>query len=246
MLESNRVAGKAVRWLARMSNAVYTPGHVEGLPESRVKPMGIPIRQELRIEKSDKGIVRERTTILVMGGSQGAKCINQAVCDTLPHLKEFSSQIQFIHLCGTSAEEIDATYRKHGIQARVMAFHHKMEELYGECDLVVCRSGGSTLAELTAIGLASILIPFEKAADGHQYKNALAMESAGACKLLQERELTGESLGKTILSCLRNAEEIRHISQNARAIGKPNAAEDIARDLLNLIKTKRCQPVASR
>src|SRR6267142_154278 len=202
--ESNAVPGKANRWTARVVNAVMM-GFKECapfFPKTRTEVTGTPVRTELvRLDRADArqklGLREDLTTLLIMGGSQGASGINQAVIKSLPALH--SAQLQVIHLAGTRDERLVAdNYQREKIPAHVAAFHHSMEEVYSAADLAIARSGAASLAELAAFSLPAILIPYPYAAEDHQTKNAEIFVRAGAAVLLRESDLTAELLAQKI------------------------------------------------
>src|SRR6476646_3476099 len=189
--ESNAIPGKANKLTARMVRAVLL-GFKECaafFPNARTEVTGTPIRKELRpVDRSAArqklGLREDLTTLLVMGGSQGASGINQAVIKSLPALHDLP--IQIIHLSGTRDERLVAdNYQREKIPAYVAAFHHAMEELYSAADFAIARSGAASLAELATCSLPSILIPFPYAAEDHQTKNAEIFVNAGAALLLK-------------------------------------------------------------
>src|SRR5206468_2568720 len=201
---SNAIPGKANRVTARMVRAVLL-GFKECapfFPRARTEITGTPIRKEL--EPMDKKLARQKlglredlTTLLIMGGSQGASGINQAVIKSLPALHD--AQIQVIHLAGTREERLVAdNYQREKIPAYVSAFHHRMEEVYSAADFTVARSGAASLAEFAFFGLPGILIPFPYAADDHQSRNAQIFVRADAAVLLKESELSGDLLARKI------------------------------------------------
>ena len=158
-------------------------------PKARTEITGTPIRNELK--RVDRELARQKlglqagvTTMLVMGGSQGASGINQAMIKSLPLLRPAAAGLQVIHLSGTRDERLVAdSYRREQIPAYVAAFHHHMEEVYSAADFAVARSGAASLAELAFFGLPSIFIPFPYAADDHQTRNAEIFAARGRCVL---------------------------------------------------------------
>src|SRR5262245_58448378 len=176
--ESNAVPGKANRWTARLVNAVLL-GFQECapfFPKTRTEITGTPVRTELvPLDRADSrrrlGLQDDLPTLLVMGGSQGASGINQALIKALPFLQ--GMPLQVIHLSGRRDERLVAdNYRRENVPAYIGAFHHQMEEVYSAADLVVARAGAASLAEFAAFSLPGILIPFPYAADDHQTRNA--------------------------------------------------------------------------
>jgi UDP-N-acetylglucosamine--N-acetylmuramyl-(pentapeptide) pyrophosphoryl-undecaprenol N-acetylglucosamine transferase len=232
--ESNAIPGKANRLAARMVRAVLL-GFKEAaqfFPKTRTEITGTPIRSELKpvdrqLARQKLGLQAELATMLVMGGSQGASGINQAIIKSLPVLR--NALLQVIHLSGTRDERLVAdNYRRERIPAYVAAFHHHMEEVYSAADFTVARSGAASLAELAFFGLPSILIPFPYAADDHQTRNAEIVARAGAAIVLKESELTPELLSQKVLEMIGHPERIRQMSQRSLTLAAQDAAARIA------------------
>src|SRR5213596_4024690 len=228
--ESNAVPGKANRWTARMVNAVML-GFKECapfFPKTRTEITGTPVRTDLvRLDRADArrklGLQEELPTLLVMGGSQGASGINQALIKALPFLRGVS--VQVIHLSGARDERLVAdNYRRENVSARVAAFHHRMEEVYSAGDLLVARAGAASLAEFAAFSLPGILIPFPYATDDHQTRNAEIYARAEAAVLLKESELSGELLARKIRELIENPEQIQRMSANCSRLAPKDAA----------------------
>jgi UDP-N-acetylglucosamine--N-acetylmuramyl-(pentapeptide) pyrophosphoryl-undecaprenol N-acetylglucosamine transferase len=232
--ESNAIPGKANRLAAKMVRAVLL-GFKEAaqfFPKVRTEITGTPIRTELK--RLDQQSVRQKlglqagvTTMLVMGGSQGASGINQAIAKLLPLLKDASLQV--IHLSGARDERlVGDNYRREEIPAFVAAFHHHMEEVYSAADFAVARAGAASLAELAFFGLPSILIPFPYAADDHQTRNAEIFARAGAAIVLKESELTPELLSQKIHAMVDHPEQVRRMSERCANLTPRDAANRIA------------------
>jgi UDP-N-acetylglucosamine--N-acetylmuramyl-(pentapeptide) pyrophosphoryl-undecaprenol N-acetylglucosamine transferase len=229
--ESNAIPGKANRLTARMVRAVLL-GFKECapfFPRSRTEVTGTPIRTELK--RVDRHVAREKLglrhdlpTLLVMGGSQGASGINQAIIKTLPSLH--GMPLQVIHLSGTRDERLVAdNYRRENIPAFVAPFHHHMEELYSAADFSIARAGAASLAELAFFALPGILIPYPYAAEDHQTRNAEIFARADAAVLLKESELSGDSLARKIKDFIGDAQMLRRMSENCARLAPKNAAE---------------------
>ena len=170
-------------------------------------------------------------TLLVFGGSQGSKIINDAVVAALPHLPG-ADRLRIVHQTGVAMREsIAAAYAKAGREAEVVEFLDDMERRFAEADLIVSRSGATTCAELTAAGKAAVLIPFAKAADDHQRSNAVALESAGAARMIEEKDFTGERLAETVTNILGDPGRLAAMEDASRAVARPDAAARVA-DLL--------------
>ena len=166
------------------------------------------------------------TNMLVMGGSQGASGINQAMIKSLPALD--GAALQVIHLTGARDERLVAdNYRRAKLPAFVAAFHHRMEELYSAADFAIARSGAASLAELAAFALPAILIPFPYAADDHQTRNAEVFVKAGAAIVVRESEILDDVLGQKLLSFVKDQGSLQRMSQNAAKLSTRNAASAV-------------------
>lgn len=167
-------------------------------------------------------------TVLILGGSQGAKAINDCVVGALPLLAAAASRLSFIHQTGVRDYNAVVAARDGGSPGEVCAFIDDMPTALARADVVVSRSGAMTVAELAAAGKASVLIPFPGAADRHQLENARAMERAGAARVIEDRDLTSERLVREIEGLLAQPERLAEMETKARALGRPDAAERIA------------------
>ena len=232
--ESNAVPGKANRWTARMVNAVML-GFKECapfFPKTRTEITGTPVRTELvRLDRADArlklGLQKELPTLLVMGGSQGASGINQALIKALPFLQGLPLQI--IHLSGTRDERLVAdNYRRENVPAYIGAFHHRMEEVYSAADVVVARAGAASLAEFAAFSLPSILIPFPYATDDHQTRNAEIYAHADAAIILKQSEISGELLARKIRELVQSPQRLKQIAANCARLAPKDAAGCVA------------------
>jgi UDP-N-acetylglucosamine--N-acetylmuramyl-(pentapeptide) pyrophosphoryl-undecaprenol N-acetylglucosamine transferase len=169
--------------------------------------------------------------LLVFGGSQGSRILNRALVAALGHLPG-PERIRIVHQTGEAMrDEVAAAYAAAGREAEVLAYLDDMESRVANADLVVCRSGATTCAELTAAGRASVLVPFAQAADDHQKSNAQALEAAGAARMVEEKNLTGESLAAAILEALETPEHLGRMEGASRSLARCDAAARVA-DLL--------------
>jgi UDP-N-acetylglucosamine--N-acetylmuramyl-(pentapeptide) pyrophosphoryl-undecaprenol N-acetylglucosamine transferase len=231
--ESNAVPGRANRMTARMVRAVLL-GFKECapfFPKARTEVTGTPIRTELqRLDRSvalaKLGLRDDLPTLLVMGGSQGASGINQAIIKSLPSLRDLSLQV--IHLSGARDQRLVAdNYRRENISAFVTAFYHRMEEVYSAADLAVARAGAASLAELAFFALPGILIPFPHATDDHQTRNAEIFVRAGAAILLRESEIHGDGLARKIQELIRDRPKLRRMSEICSRLAPKDAADRV-------------------
>lgn len=230
--ESNAIPGKANRINARLAKTVLL-GFKECakfFPKSRTEVTGTPIRAGLR-ERLDQAQAQaifglhegaEKRTLLVMGGSQGAHGINQAVTRAAP---EWKTALQVIHFTGRDDENtVRAAYESAGVSAYVAAFHHRMQEAYSAADFAVSRSGAASLSELAFFGLPSLLIPYPFAAEDHQTFNAQIFTDAKAAVALKERETTGDYLAQIVLEILRSPAKLTSMAAEARRLAPADAA----------------------
>lgn len=174
-------------------------------------------------------------TVLITGGSRGALPINRAVISSLDLLKKRKNQLFIVHQTGErDYNAVRVAYEKRGIPAEVLPFIENMAERFAQADLIVCRSGAITVAEVTASGRAAIFIPFGASTDAHQTRNAAVMQDAGAARLLPQEELTPERLTSEIFTLLDQPRSIGEMEDRARALARPRAVEDIV-DLLETL-----------
>jgi UDP-N-acetylglucosamine--N-acetylmuramyl-(pentapeptide) pyrophosphoryl-undecaprenol N-acetylglucosamine transferase len=232
LMEQNVFPGLANRLLARSASVVAVPDQ-RAVPHFGGKAVvtGNPVRPGF------KSLARKQHqapfTVLVTGGSQGAESINRAVVDALgfvgSRLEGGARSIRFVHQTGVrQVEEIRAGYREAGFDAEVDSFFDSFEKRYQEADLIVCRAGATTVAELRAGGKAAIMIPLPSAADDHQRKNAQAMVEEGAAVMIDPDELSGKRLAKEIVELLEDPGKLRSIEDNARRIAILDAESRIA------------------
>jgi UDP-N-acetylglucosamine--N-acetylmuramyl-(pentapeptide) pyrophosphoryl-undecaprenol N-acetylglucosamine transferase len=167
--------------------------------------------------------------VLVFGGSQGAHALNMRVIEALPHLADLRESIRITHQTGARDREyVEKGYRACGFVPDVREFITDMSAAYAGCDLVVCRAGATTLAELTVCRKPAILVPFPAAADNHQVVNARSMEAGGAAVVIEEKDLTGEKLAAEIRAILSDDDRRKRMARGAGLLGRPQAAKEIA------------------
>lgn len=238
ILEPNAIAGLANRLLGRFVNRVYTGFFEAGefFPRKKVLMSGNPVRGKiasLKIIKKESG---GDITVFCFGGSQGAVALNRAVIESLKYLRKSVQRYKFIHQVGKNddPEKIRRAYSNNGFEHSVYNFTDKIWESYEKADIVIARSGASTIAEISTVGLPAILVPYPFAADNHQEANAESVVRCGGAVLIDQKNLTGELLASEIskltpskLSVMRSA---------LLGYSKPNAAKKIAEDCLQLVK----------
>jgi UDP-N-acetylglucosamine--N-acetylmuramyl-(pentapeptide) pyrophosphoryl-undecaprenol N-acetylglucosamine transferase len=236
LLEQNAHVGLTNRLLSNTVGRAYLT-YPQTLPQfgsEKGRVLGNPVRRafveaaQLAMHDPAGQEARARR-VLVLGGSQGAKTLN----DIVPSALALASQnVSVLHQTGESAvEQVKQRYRELGVEAEVVPFIDDMARAYASASLVVARAGATTLAELCAIGKPSILIPYPHAAEDHQMKNARAMQDAGAALAIAESELSAEGLASQVRSLLVGRSERRAMAESARALGRPEAAAAIVDDL---------------
>jgi UDP-N-acetylglucosamine--N-acetylmuramyl-(pentapeptide) pyrophosphoryl-undecaprenol N-acetylglucosamine transferase len=232
--EPNVVPGFANRMIARWVSAaaVHFEETCRYFPHCKVT--GVPVRAAFFDIPPKAGDV---PTLLVFGGSQGARAINQAMIESLPGLRAKIPGIHIIHQTGQrDYDRVLAAYEQSEISGEVHKFIDDMPGAFGRADLLVCRSGASTVGEITAAGKPAIFVPFPAAADDHQNVNARALESVGAAVVVEESDLGAAYLVETIAALIGDGNRLRAMSEAAKALAHPKAVEEIAemvRELAN-------------
>ncbi|BDG10305.1 UDP-N-acetylglucosamine--N-acetylmuramyl-(pentapeptide) pyrophosphoryl-undecaprenol N-acetylglucosamine transferase [Anaeromyxobacter paludicola] len=235
--EQNALPGFTNRILGRIVRSVFTAFPEAGryFKASKVQQLGNPIRRQLMDNYMRPSEPHEELRLLVFGGSLGAHALNMRVIEALPHLADLKDRIRITHQTGAKdREQVEKGYRAVGFQPEVRTFITDMSGAYAGCDLVVCRAGATTLAELTVCKKPSILVPFPFAADNHQVVNARSLVDAGAAVMIEERDLTGELLASEVRAILTNPERRERMARAAGLLGAPQAAREIAEVLSEL------------
>jgi UDP-N-acetylglucosamine--N-acetylmuramyl-(pentapeptide) pyrophosphoryl-undecaprenol N-acetylglucosamine transferase len=228
--EQNAVAGFTNRLLGRFVRVTFTafPEAARYFPAKKVQQLGNPIRRAMLENFMRPTSPHDRPHVLIFGGSQGAHALNMRLVEALPHLADLRDKLTLTHQTGTrDREAVEKGYAACGFAGDVKEFITDMSGAYARADLVVCRSGATTLAELTVCQKPSILVPFPFAADDHQTVNAASLVEAGAAVMIQERDLTGELLAREIRAILTNPERRKQMARAAGRLGAPQAAREI-------------------
>jgi UDP-N-acetylglucosamine--N-acetylmuramyl-(pentapeptide) pyrophosphoryl-undecaprenol N-acetylglucosamine transferase len=226
--EPNVVPGFANRVIAGMVSgaAVHFAETADYFRHAEVT--GVPVRQAF-FEIGTRPPEVANPTLLVFGGSQGAGAINQVMVQCVTALLARVPGIYIIHQTGErDYNQTQAAYQRAGATAEVHRFISDMPAFFARADLVLCRSGASTVAEVTAAGKPAVFIPFPRAADDHQRVNAQALERAGAAVVLEETKLDEVWLVDTIAALLQDPGRLKRMSEAAKSLAHPNAARDIA------------------
>jgi UDP-N-acetylglucosamine--N-acetylmuramyl-(pentapeptide) pyrophosphoryl-undecaprenol N-acetylglucosamine transferase len=198
---------------------------------------GCPVRAEFFA--APDSAPRAPFRLLITGGSRGALPINRAVVDAMNSLAAKKNQLLVVHQTGErDYNAVRTAYARHEFAAEVSPFIENMAEQFAQADLIVCRAGAITVAEIAAAGRAAIFIPFGAATDAHQLRNAQTMEAAGAARVLPQEELTGERLTHEIFSLLDQPQKLIAMARRARTLARPRAVQDIT-DLLESVALVR-------
>jgi UDP-N-acetylglucosamine--N-acetylmuramyl-(pentapeptide) pyrophosphoryl-undecaprenol N-acetylglucosamine transferase len=239
LMEQNAMPGLTNRLLAQVTSAAAVT-YEESIPYFGGKAFmtGNPVRSEFFVEAYDeRSVPPGAARVLVFGGSQGAHAINLAMVAAAPRLAAATSRLAITHQTGErDLEMVRDGYRRAGLEARVEPFLFAMDREMKAADVVVCRAGATTLAELTAAGRASVLVPLPTATDDHQRKNADALVRQGAARMVEQRELTGERLAGELLALAADADQRNAIGARARALARPDAARLIVDKVLELAR----------
>ena len=208
---------------------------------------GNPVRPEILLERREEarrkcGVPEGKLCILSFGGSLGAQRVNEAVADVMAwHTKE--GKIHHIHATGQYGTQLlPRLLTQRGVawegnpNLDIREYIDDMPACLAAADLVICRAGASTLSELTAAGRASVLIPSPNVAENHQYHNAMVLQNAGAAVVVEEKDLTGAGLVKLVRELTGDPARLGQLGENARKIAAPRAVEQIADELLALLK----------
>jgi len=245
LLEQNAVPGLTNRLLARVVKAAaVTFDSTQTFFGSKAFVSGNPVRPEFLAAagpKQESALDDQATVtqVLVFGGSQGAHAINMAMVEAAARLATGGPHLRVTHQKGErDVDMVRAAYRQAGLQADVEPFLYDMGRQLGAADLIVCRAGATTLAELTAAGKPAILVPLPTATDDHQRKNAEALAASGAAEVLLQHELSGASLSERILAMAADRTRRRQIAAAARALARPDAAKVIVDRALELARAR--------
>ncbi len=239
--EQNALPGLTNRLLGRFVQAAFTAFPQAGryFGRAQVHQLGNPIRRQLLENYMHPSVAHDRPRLLVFGGSQGAHALNMRVVEALPHLADLRDRLRITHQTGVSDREaVERATRAVGFEPDVRAFITDMSAAYAAADLVVCRAGATTLAELTVCRKPSILVPFPAAADNHQVKNAESLVEAGAAVMIEERDLTGEVLAAEIRAILTDPERREAMARAAGRLGSPQAASEITDVCTQLVERR--------
>ncbi len=254
LLEQNAIPGRATRWLASSASVVCTAfeqvqSHLK--PNVFVRVTGNPVRfaqpsvhwQSRFDDESPR--VRQ---LVVLGGSGGSRTLNEQVPRALYKAREAIEGWRILHQSGDrNAAAVRELYQKFGIAATVSTFFDDVPRMLADTDLAISRAGGTTLAELAALAVPAILVPYERATDNHQRLNADVFAAAGAAKLLEPREIDrrlDDRLAETVTELARNTQLRRRMTESMHDFARPLASRSVARTIREVLRSRRLAGVA--
>ncbi|OHC02084.1 MAG: undecaprenyldiphospho-muramoylpentapeptide beta-N-acetylglucosaminyltransferase [Planctomycetes bacterium RIFCSPLOWO2_12_FULL_40_19] len=256
LIEQNVIPGRANLIMSRWADAIlchwestknrFKPARIgTGGKAGSVSVTGIPIRSgivenETEVVKNPFGLASQGKTLLVMGGSQGSQAINKVLLQSIPKLKALIPGLQIIHLTGKEGyKEVKDAYDNLGINSFVSEFSSEIGIAYRLADLVICRAGANTIAEISAVGIPAILIPYPYATDNHQYWNAYELARIGGALIIKQDELKPERLTELVSDLLLNDEKLNNMKKINRGLSRPFAAEKVVDKICQTLEAKK-------
>lgn len=242
VLEQNTVPGFTNRVLGKLVDQVFVAfeSSIRYFPRKKAVALGNPIRRALLDNFLASKQPSERFTLLILGGSQGAHAVNVKMAEAAPLLAALGPSLRVVHQTGEKDRDLVAeAYAKAGVDAEVRAFIEDMSTAYQGADLVVCRAGATTIAELGVTKRAAIFIPYPFAADNHQEANAQELVQLGAGIMLRESELTAAQLAGEIKSLFEDRPRLVQMERAAGRAGRPEAGREIVDACVELSKRRR-------
>lgn len=239
--EQNILPGITNRILARFADRIYVSfdDTTARFAPHKIRLTGNPVRKELLNNHNGNAVRPEpnKFCVLIIGGSQGAHSINTTLVEALGHFTQ-KEGLFFIHQTGAADEQmVSAAYRRAGVAAKVQSFFTHMGPLYKQADLIICRAGATTVAEVTAMGKAVIFIPFPFAADDHQTLNAATLANKGAAEMIHEKDINAGALAQKIEYYASHPQALEAMARKAGRLGHPDAAQRIVDDCYELVKS---------
>jgi UDP-N-acetylglucosamine--N-acetylmuramyl-(pentapeptide) pyrophosphoryl-undecaprenol N-acetylglucosamine transferase len=234
VMEPNAVPGVTNRWIAPwVRRALINFEETRKFfPKDRTELTGLPVREEFASLPAK--VPAAEFTVLITGGSQGARTLNEAARASWPMFRQAGTPVRFIHQTGTAMHDgLAKDFAVSGLQGEVVPFIADMPAAFAQVDLIVCRSGAGAVSELAAAGKPSILIPFPFAADDHQTKNAEVLERVGAAVLSSDKNWTGTKFFETVSALQADPDRLRAMGGAARSLARPDSARRAAEILID-------------
>jgi len=237
--EQNALPGMSNKVLSRVANKVFISleESAKFFPKDCTLLTGNPLRKQI-LEMLTGNVQEQQQSetfqLFIFGGSQGAHALNIALPQAVAQLSpEYQARLKITHQTGEAdLQQVQAAYQANGIEADVRPFIDDMATAYHRAELIICRAGATTIAEVTALGKACLFVPFPHATDDHQRKNAEALLKKGACEMLVEQEIGGKGLSNAIARLMENRYALKLIAENAAALARLDAAKVIVDQML--------------
>ncbi|PJB34077.1 MAG: undecaprenyldiphospho-muramoylpentapeptide beta-N-acetylglucosaminyltransferase [Deltaproteobacteria bacterium CG_4_9_14_3_um_filter_63_12] len=244
ILEQNAIPGLTNRLVGRFVDRVFVSFEPERYPfnPKKIRALGNPVRSMVATT-ADVDRQPGRVNVLIFGGSQGAKSLNEQMPRILASLGEAAGGLSVRHQSGKGRDEaVRKAYEGFAGQSRVGEFIDDMPGAYQWADIIVCRAGATTVAELKAAGKAAILVPFPFAAHNHQEENAKALVDVGAALMVRDSEMEGDRMGALLTMCIEHPETLTKMAKKAAAIAQPRAAQQVAESCLEMMGLREAAP----
>jgi UDP-N-acetylglucosamine--N-acetylmuramyl-(pentapeptide) pyrophosphoryl-undecaprenol N-acetylglucosamine transferase len=238
LLEPNAIPGLTNRLLGRLARRVCVgfPITAHFFPARKAVYTGNPVRWDAAPEQSLPHRQTATFSLLIFGGSAGARHLDQTAPQALALLIQQGARLSIVHQTGKADHaSVSAAYEQLGVRATVVSFIDNMQEVYATADIVICRAGATTLAELTVLGKPAILIPYPYAVDDHQRANAEVLVRAGAALMILDAELTPERLRQEIEGLIADRPRLATMAQASATLGRPGATDAVVRECLSCL-----------
>ncbi len=244
ILEQNAIPGMSNRIISKFAQMICATyeSSLSYFPKRKTFLTGNPV--QARVKGHDRMACLKRFflkdgrfTILIFGGSSGARSLNRAVVESLPLLVDLKENIQFLHQTGGDDHaDVRSEYIRHGFDGTVTPFIYQMSDAYCVADLIISRAGATTIAEITAAGIPSILIPYPHATAAHQEINASRLALSGAAVMIKEEKLSGQVLERVIKRLFLNSDDRERLKRRSMALGKPDATKRVVDIAMSISK----------
>ena len=233
LVEPNAVPGFTNRMALRFAKRIAVPfPDSNGIYTGKAVVTGVPVRP-----LKETSISRKKFTVGILGGSQGARAINETIVSALPQLAELRDRLHLIHQTGKNDfDAIRKEYEQVAPHFEVAPFIDNMEQFYNRCDLLICRAGAVTLAEITALGKPAVLIPLPTSTHGHQEENARRLHQAGAARMILQKDFTATILVDLLHEFLKFPAKLSKMAEASKALGKPEATQKVVDLALSLMQ----------
>lgn len=240
IVEPNAIAGRSNRLLSHVAKRVFVAFNTtaRSFPARKALVTGNPVRRAIvEVNRSSYDATRH-LTVFCYGGSQGARSLNEAMLEAIAYLGDYRDRIRIIHQVGSidAVEQAADVYKRAEFEAEVFAFTEGIAGVYAEADIALARAGGGTIAELAATELPALLVPLPHAVDDHQRANAEELVNVGGAILMPQSQLTGQGVAFALIDFVHHPEKLKAMREALAGVARPDAADVIARECLNMMR----------